>query len=609
MDDPNITMKEYIRLEEEKARRSIETKSSAIVFNDSLTSNETPSCEPTVSSLNDEIDFRISFDESDDEDYTVVFDKNSFSYKIFSTNDLKTDSENDNEKVNKPLFPSPEPTVSYLDDLDFFKDFENEFPAIVYNDALTSKSDFLTEPTDLEKEISTNIGEEFTNLEILNNYGVLGEVMLKGTHFGAYMKNLRKSTDLTTNTPYYSRPIRRIQDFDESKDHCLTLKNTPYPHQRYAVYNTLVNHVKETSFTLIRRIHQEDTAYPCLHFTRYHEGFKSNTPYLGTSIRCIQDLLYTKLLEDIKRGPYSKKPHYVLVEIEDDVNSLNKEGGSSATSEHVNLDAGYDSSFEDGSSKEPNVARENQGPTMEECHEKLKSMRLEPDDPVYLATTDKMLVFSEEVIRPTTFNPNPNIPGNNRRERRMFKGAVGALDGTLIHASVPSHKQNVYRARGRGDCYQNVLAICDFNMIFTYIVAGWEGTAHDARILNEALDDPIYEFPIPPSDKYYLCDAAYRHTRGFMAPYRNVSMPKFPLVKQRDITIACFAIHNFIRKEGLSDDFFAQYDQSDIHVNENVRDDNDGDVEVAQPIGSEADQQYMINLRDDIATQMMQARS
>ncbi|GJW05001.1 hypothetical protein Tco_1563857 [Tanacetum coccineum] len=29
------------------------------------------SCEPTVSSLNDEIDFRISFDDSDDEDYTA----------------------------------------------------------------------------------------------------------------------------------------------------------------------------------------------------------------------------------------------------------------------------------------------------------------------------------------------------------------------------------------------------------------------------------------------------------------------------------------------------------------------------------------------------------
>ncbi|GJX03923.1 hypothetical protein Tco_0189839 [Tanacetum coccineum] len=128
--------------------RSVETEFPAIVFNDSLTSNETPSCEPTVSYLNNnEIDFRISFDESDDEDYTVVFDKHSFSYKEISTNDLKTDSENDNKKVNNPLFPSPEPSVSCIDDLDFFKDFENEIPAIVYNDALTSKSDFSTEPT------------------------------------------------------------------------------------------------------------------------------------------------------------------------------------------------------------------------------------------------------------------------------------------------------------------------------------------------------------------------------------------------------------------------------------------------------------------------------
>ncbi|GKC88824.1 hypothetical protein Tco_1149473, partial [Tanacetum coccineum] len=61
-----------------------------------------------------------------------------------SVNNLKADSENDNDKVNIPLFPSPEPTVNCINDLDFFKDFENEFPAIVYNDALTSKSDFST---------------------------------------------------------------------------------------------------------------------------------------------------------------------------------------------------------------------------------------------------------------------------------------------------------------------------------------------------------------------------------------------------------------------------------------------------------------------------------
>ncbi|GJW21298.1 hypothetical protein Tco_0031920 [Tanacetum coccineum] len=173
MDNPNITMEEYIRLEEEKARRrgkvynwetatygkiwdnedvhdlgSVETEFLAIVFNDTLTSEAALSCEPTVSSLNnDEIDFRISFDESDDEDCTVIFDKNSFSYKIISVNNLKTDSENDNDKVNMPLLPSPEPTVSYFDDLDYFKKFEKEFPAIVYNDAQTSRLNFLTEPT------------------------------------------------------------------------------------------------------------------------------------------------------------------------------------------------------------------------------------------------------------------------------------------------------------------------------------------------------------------------------------------------------------------------------------------------------------------------------
>ncbi|GKA76679.1 hypothetical protein Tco_0783140 [Tanacetum coccineum] len=74
MDDHNITMEEYIRLEEEKARRrgkvynwetamygkiwydedvhdlrSVEIEFPAIVFNDAFTSEEALSCEPTVS--------------------------------------------------------------------------------------------------------------------------------------------------------------------------------------------------------------------------------------------------------------------------------------------------------------------------------------------------------------------------------------------------------------------------------------------------------------------------------------------------------------------------------------------------------------------------------
>ncbi|GKE64573.1 hypothetical protein Tco_1518734, partial [Tanacetum coccineum] len=123
---------------------NFESEFPAIVLDD--TSREALSWEPMVSPLNDnEIDFRLSFDESDDEDYTVVYDENSFSYKIISVNNLKTDSENDNDKVNIPSFLSPKPEVNYSNDLDFFKDFENKFPAIVYNDALMSKSNFLTQ--------------------------------------------------------------------------------------------------------------------------------------------------------------------------------------------------------------------------------------------------------------------------------------------------------------------------------------------------------------------------------------------------------------------------------------------------------------------------------
>ncbi|GJZ98741.1 hypothetical protein Tco_0671194 [Tanacetum coccineum] len=220
MDDPSMTMEEYIRFEEEKARRrgrvfnwqtatygkirvddnfhdlgSVETKFPAIVIDNTFASPNTLLYESKVSTpINNEIDFRISFDESDDEDYTIICDKNSFSYKMISVNDLKMDSENNYEGFSIPLFSPPEPTTSYLDDLDFLNDFENEFSAIVYNDAQMSKSDHLTEPIlipqhidefDLKEEASLSefintaypgdltekeidaLVKEFTNLEIL----------------------------------------------------------------------------------------------------------------------------------------------------------------------------------------------------------------------------------------------------------------------------------------------------------------------------------------------------------------------------------------------------------------------------------------------------------
>ncbi|GJW93602.1 ty3-gypsy retrotransposon protein [Tanacetum coccineum] len=114
----------------------------------------------------------------------------------------------------------------------------------------------------------------------------------------------------TTYTAYHSRSIRHIQDFDELKDHCLTLKNMSYPHQRYAIYNTLVNKEEPTGFTSCR-IHQEDTAYPCPNFTKTSIKRRLNTPYPEAFIRRIERRLIN-ILEYYNRGAYAKYPNTPL---------------------------------------------------------------------------------------------------------------------------------------------------------------------------------------------------------------------------------------------------------------------------------------------------------
>src|SRR5262249_54963638 len=64
-----------------------------------------------------------------------------------------------------------------------------------------------------------------------------------------------------------------------------------------------------------------------------------------------------------------------------------------------------------------------------------------------------------------------------------FRGCIGAIDGTHILVIVPSDEKTKYVGR-KGVPTQNVMAICDFDMLFTFVCAGWEGTAHDSRILN-----------------------------------------------------------------------------------------------------------------------------
>ncbi|KAL7588385.1 hypothetical protein Lser_V15G38305 [Lactuca serriola] len=140
-------------------------------------------------------------------------------------------------------------------------------------------------------------------------------------------------------------------------------------------------------------------------------------------------------------------------------------------------------------------------------------------------------------------------------------------------------------------------------MIFIFVWGGWKGIAHDSRVLKKVAFDSTSGFPFPPPDKYYLCDAAYTNTCGFMAPYRNtrywlvdfqigrhltreerfnyahaqlrnviehaygVLNARFPILKQiapypfivqRDIVM----VHNFIRKYNIEDDLFRNFEDT-----------------------------------------------
>ena len=66
---------------------------------------------------------------------------------------------------------------------------------------------------------------------------------------------------------------------------------------------------------------------------------------------------------------------------------------------------------------------------------------------------------------------------------------VGAIEATHVRASVPPEIQGRFRGCKDG-ITQNVLAAISFDLKFTYVLVGWEGSAHDSHVLNDAFSRP-----------------------------------------------------------------------------------------------------------------------
>lgn len=152
---------------------------------------------------------------------------------------------------------------------------------------------------------------------------------------------------------------------------------------------------------------------------------------------------------------------------------------------------------------------------------------------------------------------------------------------------------------------QNVLTACSLDMKFHYVLAGWEGSAPDMRVLSSALTRR--NKLVVPDGKYYLVDAKYANIPAFIAPYPGVpygklefgggfhpqdapelfnqrhsslhnvtartftalkerfpilmSAPPYPLAKQVKLVVAACALHNYIRDECPNDWIFKMYEQ------------------------------------------------
>ncbi|KAJ4801431.1 nuclease [Rhynchospora pubera] len=229
---------------------------------------------------------------------------------------------------------------------------------------------------------------------------------------------------------------------------------------------------------------------------------------------------------------------------------------------------------------------------------------------------------------------------SNRKYFPYFKDCLGAIDGTHIRAKVSPLDAPRYRGRKEYPT-QNVLAACTFDLKFTYVLPGWEGTASDSKIIKSALNRPCPL--IIPEGKYYLVDAGFMTKSSLLTPYRatryhlkeysrnpprnprelynlrhsslrnaierafGVLKKRFPIIGssnqsyysvevQKKIIMACCVLHNYLIERDPDRRLMAQVDAEVANRSDEQRDTNA--VEDPQEI-TRGDQ-----LRDEIAAAM-----
>ena len=126
-------------------------------------------------------------------------------------------------------------------------------------------------------------------------------------------------------------------------------------------------------------------------------------------------------------------------------------------------------------------------------------------------------IYHKLIELPTKNTPIPDEIRDNNAFFPWFKDCIGVIDGMHIPMHVPKAVHAAYR-NWKGNISQNVLTATTMNMMFAYVLPGWEGSATDSHIFNDAHANDF----IIPEGWYYLADAGYPNYNVLLVPYRGM---------------------------------------------------------------------------------------
>lgn len=126
-------------------------------------------------------------------------------------------------------------------------------------------------------------------------------------------------------------------------------------------------------------------------------------------------------------------------------------------------------------------------------------------------------IYYTYIRLPNDSSPIPPEIEDNPKIFPYFKDIVGAIDGSLISAHVPTEDQQRYRSR-KGHICQNVMAVVSMDGKFIYLLTGWEGSAADSTVYNDAVAAGL----VIPRGRMLLADAGFAICEALLVPYRGV---------------------------------------------------------------------------------------